>query len=85
MNRRDAVLSILALGAAPFAAEAHQTGKVYQIGFLRAGRPPEAVLTAFAEGLRELGYVDDQNIVIEYRIQDGNLDQMARLAEEAST
>src|SRR5439155_666230 len=37
---------------------------------------------AFRQGLRELGYVEGQNIVVEYRYADGNLDRMADLAAE---
>ena len=82
MNRRDALAAMLALGAAPFAAEAQPAGKVFRIGFLRAGRPPEAFLTGFQKGLRELGYVDGQNCVIEYRFKEENLDQLPRVVEE---
>ena len=82
MNRREALAAMLAFGAAPFSAEAQPAGKVFRIGFLRAGRPPEAFLTAFQKGLRELGYIDGQNCVIEYRLKEENLDQMPRLVEE---
>jgi ABC-type uncharacterized transport system substrate-binding protein len=83
MNRR-AFLGWLTLGtlAAPLAAGARQTGKVYRIGFLRAGQPPTAWVEAFQQGLRERGYVDGQNIAIEFRFTDGSLDQLTRLAEE---
>jgi hypothetical protein len=40
MNRRAFVTGLGAVLAAPLAAEAQQTGKVYRIGFLRAGQPP---------------------------------------------
>jgi putative ABC transport system substrate-binding protein len=70
----------LALFAAPLAAEAQQAGKVYRIGFLRAGEPPKFWVDEFREGLRELGYVEGQNVVIEFRI--GTLDELPRLAEE---
>lgn len=67
--RTIGLISTLALGllAAPLPAEAQQTGKVYRIGYLgsRSGLPTTEV--AFREGLRELGYVEGQNLVIEYR------------------
>jgi len=66
--------------AAPLAAEAQQAGKVYKIGFLRAGEPPKFWIDEFREGLRELGYVEGQNMAIEFRI--GPLDQLPRLAED---
>ena len=64
----------------PFSAEAQQPGKVYRIGFLRAGEPLKLWLDEFREGLRELGYVEGQNVVIELRI--GTLDELPRLAED---
>ena len=72
------------LVAAPLAAEAQEqkAGKVYRIGFLRAGRPPKPWVEPFQQGLREVGYVDGQNVVLEFRFTDGNFDQLPRLAEE---
>jgi putative ABC transport system substrate-binding protein len=66
--------------AAPLAAEAQPAGKVYRIGFLRDGRPPQSYIEAFQQGLRERGYVDGRNVVVEFRI--GSLDQLPQLAEE---
>ena len=57
-----------------------QAGKVYRIGFLREGPPPQSFVEAFRQGLREQGYAPDQNVVIEFR--DGSLDQLPQLAEE---
>jgi len=53
-----------------FQAEAQQAGKVYRIGYLtsRLGSPAtNSMYLAFRQGLRELGYVEGQNLVIEYR------------------
>ena len=63
-------------------AQQPQAGKVYRIGFLRAGQPPKAWVEAFEQGLRERGYVGGQNVVIEFRFTDGSLDQLPPLAEE---
>jgi putative ABC transport system substrate-binding protein len=68
--------------AAPLAAEGQQAGKVYRIGFLRSGQPPESYLGNFQQGLRELGYVYGQNVVVEVRATDGTVDQLPRLTEE---
>jgi len=58
----------LILLAAPLAIEAQQAGKVPRIGFLYYGSPgPSPGLDAFRQGLRELGYIEGQNIAIEYR------------------
>ena len=68
--------------AAPLAARAQQAGKVYRIGFLRAGQPPKTWVEGFRQGLRERGYVESQNVLIEFRLTDSSLDQLPRLAEE---
>jgi putative tryptophan/tyrosine transport system substrate-binding protein len=79
MILRAVLVAALAL-LAPLAAEAQQAGKVYRIGFLRAGEPPRLWIEEFRQGLRELGYVEGQNLIIEFRI--GTLDQLPQLAEE---
>jgi putative ABC transport system substrate-binding protein len=72
--------------AAPRAAGAQQPAKVPRIGYLVTGSPesPEtrAVLAAFRQGLREHGYVEGQNIVIEYRAAEGKIERLADLAAE---
>jgi len=82
MDRR-AFLGTLGLFAAPLAAEAQQAGKVYRIGFLwdTPAVWPHA-LKAFHEGLRDLGWTEGKNIVVEYRWADGRFEQLPRLAEE---
>jgi putative tryptophan/tyrosine transport system substrate-binding protein len=65
-------------------AEAQQPTKVPRIGFLNAASP-SAILAryeAFRQGLRELGYVEGKNIVIEYRYAEGKLDRLRELAAE---
>jgi putative tryptophan/tyrosine transport system substrate-binding protein len=73
---------VLALLAAPLAAEAQQPEKVYRIGFLRQGQPPKAWVEALQQGLRERGYVEGRNLVWEFRWTDGSLDRLPQLAEE---
>jgi len=82
MNRRAFVTGLGALVVAPRALEAQQTGKVYRIGFLRAGQPPKTFVEAFQQGLRARGYTEGRNIVIEYRSTDGSFDELSRLAAE---
>jgi len=82
MDRRDTVLALLALGAAPLAAEAQQAAKVARIGYLStnlAANPPHE---AFGQGLRDLGYVEGRNVVIEYRDAEGKLERLPALAAE---
>ena len=67
-----------------FSADAQQPTKVSRIGYLQAP-PPSAVAArteAFRQGLRELGYVDGKNIVIEWRFAEGNPDRIPRLVAE---
>jgi putative ABC transport system substrate-binding protein len=75
-------LSIL---AAPLVTHAQPATKVYQIGRLSAGQPlPEshAYEEAFRQGLRELGYVEGQNLVLEYRYAEGSTERLPALAAE---
>ena len=89
MKPRSVVLSVmlvLALLAAPLGADAQQPGKVPTIGYLAqfsgAAGPPSAGITAFLEGLRDLGYVDGKTIAIEYRYTEGKSDRLPELAAE---
>jgi len=65
-------------------AEAQQQKKVPRIGFLVGASPSTnaARTEAFRQGLRELGYVEGKNIVIEYRYAEGKLDRLPDLAAE---
>ena len=68
---RLAIVLVLGTLLTPvFAVEAQQARPVYRIGFLRNGPPPESFIGGFRQGLRELGYVDGQNISIEYGLAD---------------
>ena len=65
-------------------AETQQPAKVPRIGFLSAVSPStiSARLDAFRQGLRELGYVEGENIVIEWRSAEGKSDRLPGLAAE---
>jgi len=86
MNRRGSVLALLALGAAarPLGAKAQQAGKVYRIGYLSAPTRAsvEPGLQAFLRALRELGWVEGQNLIIEYRWAEGKVERLPDLAAE---
>jgi len=83
---RVALAAALALSllAGPSPADAQPAGKVQRIGYLSGGsstvssRPVEA----FRQGLRGLGWVEGQNIVIEYRFAEGRYDRLPELAAD---
>ena len=65
----------------PLGAEAQETGKVPRIGFLFFGSLERSQeLDAFRQGLREIGYTEGQNIVIEYRFASGQAERLPELA-----
>ena len=82
--RRHFLIAAGALLAAPLAAEAQQAGKVSRIGSLSAPtrESVEGVLEAFLRALHELGWIEGQNVVIEYRWAEGDLERLPRLAED---
>ena len=85
MNRRETILALVALGSVPGAAYAQQAAKVPRIGYLAsnlAGNSPLRLHEAFRQGLRDRGYIEGRNVVIEYRDAQGKLETLpARAAE----
>ena len=79
-----AVVLALSLFAAPLAADSQQTGRIPRIGYLSASSPSasEYVRKAFTEGLRDLGWTEGQNILVEERWAEGNYDRLASQAAE---
>ncbi len=75
---------VVALTVCGLRAEAQQAKKVPRIGFLSAPASStiSARIEAFRQGLRELGYVEGQNIVIEYRYAEGKFERLPDLAAE---
>ena len=63
-------------------AEAQQPKKVPRIGYLSTGSRPSADVEAFQQGLRDLGYIEGQNITIEYRSTEGMAERLPNLAAE---
>jgi putative tryptophan/tyrosine transport system substrate-binding protein len=56
--------------------------RIPRIGVLFLGAPPNANLDAFIQGLRELGYIEGKNIVVEHRFAEGHADRLPELAME---
>ena len=74
---------ILLLGLS-VSAEAQQTKKIHRIGLLVAGSSSSTAtpVEGFQQALHDLGYVEGQNIIIEYRYAEGRQEQLPRLAAE---
>ena len=66
----------------PLAAEAQQPTKIARIGYLASNLTNQSPLEAFRQGLRDLGYDEGRNVVIEYRDAQGKLEPLQALAAE---
>ncbi len=85
MERRVFVAVVAAgLLAVPLAAEAQQAEKVYRLGYLGSGWPERTRLSldSFRKALRDLGYLEGRNIVIEIRYAEGKVERLPDLAAE---
>src|SRR3990172_9513146 len=85
--RSIGLILALSLGilAASVAADAQQPAKVHRIGFLSfVSLTPSVshIIEAFRQGLRDLGYVEGQNLIIEWRWAEGSVDRLHGLAAE---
>ena len=88
MNNRRKLIVALGAGAltVPFPSFAQQPGKVWRVGFLAFPTRPSSldshVFGAFARGMREIGYVEGRNLLIEWRFADGKVEWLPELAAE---
>jgi putative tryptophan/tyrosine transport system substrate-binding protein len=89
LARRRDFITLLGGAAAssaawPLAARAQQSVRIAKIGHLESGFPSSSpnLLAAFRQGLRELGYVEGQNLFIERRYGEGREERLPQLAEE---
>jgi len=84
VDRRSFIGTVAAgLLAAPRAVTAQQVAKVARLGILALNRAPNPHLReAFLQGLRDLGYVEGRNVVIEYRDAEGKPERLPALAAE---
>jgi putative ABC transport system substrate-binding protein len=83
MNRRDAVFSLIALGATPLLAQA-QPAKPFRIAYMSFTSPETVgyMVDAFKQGLRDLGYVEGKNVVFDVRWAMGKSENLPGLAQE---
>ena len=86
MNRRRFLLTALAGAITPRASGAQQAGKIWRIGYLSlvSGELEQYKpwVAAFRDGLRELGYVEGENVIIEQRYAAGQVGRLPALATE---
>src|SRR6516164_1001002 len=86
LSRRQVITLLLGSSAAaawPLAARAQQPAKVPRVGILSpAASETAATLTAFREGIRDLGYIEGQTIALDFRLSKGITDALPALAAE---
>jgi putative tryptophan/tyrosine transport system substrate-binding protein len=84
MRRREFITLLGSAAAWPLTARAQQSGKVWRIGILETISLAQnaLLLSAFRQRLRQLGYVESQNFVIEYRSAEGRGDRFPHLVAE---
>ena len=86
MRRREVLALLGAAAAWPLDPHAQQRAKVARIGYLAPGSPDNLLvaqnLDAFRRGLRDLGYVEGRNIVIDFRWAEGKYDRLSELVAE---
>jgi putative tryptophan/tyrosine transport system substrate-binding protein len=85
MRRRAFVTGVGALLAVPRPVEAQQATKIAHIGMLLPGvatDPSEPYVGAFRQGLRDLGYVEGRNLVVEIRYAEGQQERLPNLVAE---
>ena len=82
MNRREFITLLGGASLAwPLAGRAQSSGKVHRIGVLRVGEPPPSYIQPFRQALSRLGYVEGQNIIIEYGLAQ-SVEQLPDMAAE---
>jgi hypothetical protein len=86
LRRREFITFLGGAAAWPLAARAQQQRKVWRVGFLAIPLRPAVLETsrygAFAQGMRKLGYVEGDNLAIEYRFAEGKAERLSDLVAE---
>jgi putative ABC transport system substrate-binding protein len=83
LSRRDFLTGTVAALSVPVAAAAQQAGELPRIGFLFYGSTgPSPEIEAFKKGLTEIGYVEGQNVAVDYRFAGGRPERLSELATQ---
>jgi putative ABC transport system substrate-binding protein len=82
MKRREFIVLLGAAAAWPFTARAQHAGKIVRIGYPDLSSGPSPAVEGFQTGLRDLGYVEGQNLVLLYRWAAGRKDRLVAFATE---
>ena len=91
MRRREFITLLGAAAGWPLAARAQQPAKVHRVGFITAAAPGSALVGSnlgnpavrgFVQGLRELGYVEGTNLVLEWRTAEGKFERFHDIVRE---
>src|SRR5690348_11191096 len=82
-RRREFVTLLAGAAVWPLAARAQRTSKIARLGYLSTANPRSAAFfRAFEQRLRDLGYIEGENIIVEYRDAEGDVDRLSDLAAD---
>jgi putative ABC transport system substrate-binding protein len=73
---------VFSIIAAPLAVKAQSPTKIPRVGILRHDAPPNRFIDDFRQGLQDLGYVEGQNLVLEFRWAEGKVERLSALAAD---
>jgi putative tryptophan/tyrosine transport system substrate-binding protein len=82
LKRREFITLLGGAVTRPLTARAQQPAKISRIGYLGYSSPERNLVEAFRQGLNDLGYVDGQNVAIEYQSAEGKPERLPKLAAE---
>src|SRR5262244_723607 len=79
IRRRELIVALGSVTAWPLAARAQQQATMPVVGFVNAGSPDASLIAGFRKGLNEAGYVESQNVTVEYHWLEGQFDRLPAL------
>src|SRR5262244_2466108 len=79
IRRRELIVALGSVTAWPLAARAQQQSVMPVVGFVNAGLPDASLVAGFRKGLNETGYIESQNVTVEYHWLEGQFDRLPAL------